>query len=191
MAVTLTTSWQTVASYRHVFAGSSKGQGVTFYLEAKIGGTNATTGTATLYTRLRSAVDVTGWGGAGSAFKFTCDYAGEYTSIYEWYYANEVMLESSSPATINYDVNGTKTFKLNATVYDSTKQIGINPTVTISGDVTLPTITTYNLTVNGNLDGGVNSSTSGYGTFTVTINGTVNADRVTSFSKNFIYGTEI
>ena len=77
-----------------------------------------------------------------------------------------------------------------ATVYDSSSHIGINPTVTISGDVTLPAITTYTLTVNGNLDGGVNSSTSGYGTFTVTINGTVNANRVTSFSKNFIYGTK-
>ena len=189
MAVTLTTSWQTVASYKHIFAGSANGNNVTFYLEARIGGTDATAGTATLYTRLRSAVSHTGWGGAGNKFKFTCDYAGEYTSAYEWYYANEVMLESSSPATINYDVTGTKTFKLNATVYDSSSHIGINPTVTISGDVTLPTITTYNLTVKGNLDGNVVTDTSGYGTFAVSINGG-SASRVTSFSKNFIYGTK-
>lgn len=186
MAVTLTTSWQQVASSEKWFDSDEY---LRFYIDAKVGSPNVAAGTIPIYTRLRSAVKYNGW--SSYDFSFALTYAPTKTRETEdngdWYYATETVTESATPTNIKYDKEGYKSVTLTAVCTGSNGTGAGNQTFSVTVD--LPKMTTYYFDINGRCAGVDKTNVSGFGTFYVNINGVRAASNVSDFSGYYIATT--
>lgn len=188
MAITLTTSWQEVATSQKTFTNSTNW--IKWHIDAKVGSPNVTNGTIPIYTRLRSTVQYTGWSGSGYYYSLT--YAQHTTSsaIWQgsdvWNFGNETILETLTTQNVKYDAGGTKTVTLTA-VCQNSYHSSVNSTFSV--DVALPAITTYYLDVSGNLDGSSSSTVAGYGYFDMYINGSADRTGVNDYNRAWIGST--
>lgn len=187
MAVTLTTSWQTVNTTQKNFSSANW---IKYYIDAKVGSPNVAAGTIPIYTRLRSEVNANGW--AGNGYKWSLTYAQHTSSAATWegsdtwYFGTETILETITPTNIKYDKEGYKSVTLTA-VCQNNYHTQINATINVTVD--LPKMTTYYFDINGRCAGVDKTNTSGFGTFYVNINGTRVASNVSDFSGNYIATT--
>lgn len=124
---TLTTSWQSIASYTWNQTAS-----VTFYLDAKYSTQSIVNNTTTIQTRLRSVLNSGGISGAG--YNYTCSYAPTVSGSGTWVFATETI--TSGESTITHNSDGTKSLSLSASMKNN--YWGLNKT--ISATVSLPTI---------------------------------------------------
>ena len=129
---TLTTSWQTVASYR--FAPGT-GIIVDFYLDAKYSSQSQTNNTTTIQTRL-NCVLTQGYG-SGTSYNFTLSYGGTVSGGGSWTFATETI--TTGNATITHNNDGTKNLTLSASM--RVGYTGLD--ASMSANVTLPKINRY------------------------------------------------
>ena len=124
---TLSTSWQSIASYTWNQTAS-----VTFYLDAKYSTQSIANNTTTIQTRLRSVLNSGGISGAG--YNYTCSYAPTVSGSGTWNFETETITNGES--TITHNSDGTKSLSLSASMKNN--YWGLNKT--ISATVSLPTI---------------------------------------------------
>ena len=124
---TLTTSWQSIASYTW-----NQTAQVTFYLDAKYSTQSIANNTTTIQTRLRSVLNSGGISGAG--YNYTCSYAPTVSGSGTWNFETETI--TSGESTITHNSDGTKSLSLSASMKNN--YWGLNKS--ISATVNLPTI---------------------------------------------------
>lgn len=130
MAKTLTTNWQTIASYNWK---PGTGFNFTVYLEARYTTQDKTGNYSKLLTRLRSVVNA--GSGSGYGYGWSCSYCSSISGSGVWYFGTETIL-SSSEQVIYHNADGTKTLTLSASGYVN----GVGFSFNISDSVILPTI---------------------------------------------------
>lgn len=130
MAKTLTTSWQTIASYNWQ---PGTGFDFTVYLDARYTTQDKTGNYSKLKTRLRSVVN--SGSGSGYGYGWSCSYCNSISDSALWTFDTETIL-SSSEQVIYHNADGTKTLTLSASGYVNGAGFSFN----ISGDAILPTI---------------------------------------------------
>ena len=130
MAKTLTTSWQTIASYNWK---PGTGFNFTVYLEARYTSQDKTGNYSKLKTRLRSVVN--SGGGSGYGYGWNCSYCNSISGSALWTFDTETIL-SSSEQVIYHNADGTKTLTLSASGYVNGAGFSFN----ISDSVIFPTI---------------------------------------------------
>lgn len=130
MAKTLTTSWQTIASYNWK---PGTGFNFTVYLDARYTTQDKTGNYSKLLTRLRSVVNA--GSGSGYGYGWNCSYCNSISGSSVWYFGTETIL-SSSEQVIYHNADGKKTLTLSASGYVN----GVGFSFNISGDATFPTI---------------------------------------------------
>lgn len=130
MAKTLTTSWQTIASYNWK---PGTGFNFTVYLEARYTSQDKTGNYSKLLTRLRSVVNA--GSGSGYGYGWNCSYCNSISGSGAWYFGTETIL-SSSEQVIYHNADGTKTLTLSASGYVNGAGFSFN----ISDSVIFPTI---------------------------------------------------
>lgn len=124
---TLTTSWQSIASYTW-----NQTAQVTFYLDAKYSTQSIANNTTTIQTRLRSVLNSGSISGAG--YNYTCSYANTVSGTGVWNFETETI--TSGESTITHNSDGTKSLSLSASMKNN--YWGLNQT--ISATVDLPRI---------------------------------------------------
>lgn len=124
---TLTTSWQSIASYTW-----NQTAQVTFYLDAKYSSQSIANNTTTIQTRLRSVLNSGSISGAG--YNFTCSYANTVSGTGVWTFATETI--TTGNGTITHNSDGTKSLNLSASMKNN--YWGLNKS--ISATVDLPRI---------------------------------------------------
>lgn len=130
MAKTLTTNWQTIASYNWK---PGTGFNFTVYLEARYTTQDKTGNYSKLLTRLRSVVNA--GSGSGYGYGWNCSYCNSISGSGAWYFGTETIL-SSSEQVIYHNADGKKTLTLSASGYVNGAGFSFN----ISDSVILPTI---------------------------------------------------
>ena len=132
--MTLTTSWQNVASYTFEPGTGFK---AVFYLDAKYSTQSKENNTTTVQTRLNC--DVQSGSGGGNGYRFTLSYANTREGSSYWGFEDETIMTGES--TITHNADGTKSINLSASM--RVNYTGLDASMSVNVD--LPRIDRYPL----------------------------------------------
>ena len=132
MAITLTTSWQEIASYSYIPGTGFK---CTFRLDAKYSTQNIANNNTTVQVRLRSTIE-SGYG-SGYNYGFGASYCATVSGSDLWTVGNEII--TSGEGVVSHNTDGSKTVNISGWGYIN----GLSLSFNISADCVLPKIPRY------------------------------------------------